>query len=176
MKSTIVIIILMLALSTLGSDCINENFLVVVNIEGISGTYSVNRGDNSFGPPTDCSTIDPSEYLSDDFSNYRNVRVTDIRVRTIGSFGANLQNGRLLVNGTEIMRYSGPWNSFNTPQSLLTSPLIDRTNLNIAYLASVLESQQPVTICGQGTLSQNVDQDGLAVEIIVFAQVDAEVE
>lgn len=175
MKAKLLPLVLLLALSTMGSDCINDPIYVVVNIEGISGVYAINRGDNTFGPPADCRFIDASDYLSDDFSNYKSFRVYDIRIRTIGNFNANVNNGRLLINGVEIMRFSGPWNSFNTPQSMVTSPLIDRSSLNIGFLVNVLANREPVEICGQGALSQPVDRDDLAIEIIVYAQADAEV-
>lgn len=175
MKIKILLIGIFIALSTMGSSCINDAFLVAINVEGISGIYHVNRGDNVFGPPEDsCRTIDPSDYLNGDYDNFEAVRIYDIRITTIGDFAGSVTSASLTANGNEILHYSGSWNAFHVPQSVLTSPLIDRSN--VLLLANAILNKERLTLCGMGTLSQDVNQDDLYVQIDVFAQVDGELK
>jgi hypothetical protein len=173
MKTKIVFMMLLVAMTTMGFDCVNDNALVSVNITGVSGTYKINPGNN---PAFDGSaTVLSSDYADLGFSNvdFNTTRIYDIRVSTIGQYGGNV-NGQVLVNGTQILSYNGSWASFNTPQSLVTSTLITRYTAGITTLVAAIRGKQNITLRGFGTVSQIPVPDGLSVKIEVFAQVDAE--
>jgi hypothetical protein len=177
MKTNVLLLVMFVVLATMGSTCVNEDFVVPINLQSISKTIPIIKGGTvSFGPTKDCITVNPSDYLNSDFSDFSDVRLYDVRVTTIGSFAGNIQNGVILVNGSAMLGYSGPWNSFNTTQSLLTSPLIDKSHLNTAVLLDAIKNKQPLTLCGQGSISQAMNVDGCAVTIEILAQVDAKVK
>jgi hypothetical protein len=164
---------LFVGLMTMGFDCVNDNALIAVNITGITGTYNINPGGTAFDGSV---TIKSSDYLNIDFGSIdlNTTRIYDIRVSTSGTFAGSV-SGQVLVNGTQILSFNGPWASFNTPQSLVTSPLFDRTNAaaGIAALVQAIRNRTDITLRGLGTTSQAVPS-GLAVRVEVFAQVDAE--
>jgi hypothetical protein len=119
-------------------------------------------------------TITANQYLDQDFSDQiQAVRIFDIKVSTIGTYSGNV-NGTATVNGVAILNYSGPWSSFNTPQSLLTSPLITRSAGGIAPLVNAITNKQTIVLCGAGSVSQVPVPDGLYVQVDVSGQVDAQ--
>ncbi|MDH3251429.1 MAG: hypothetical protein OEM41_01485 [Ignavibacteria bacterium] len=173
MNTRILLGVLLFALPTMGSDCINDGFLVSVNIEGITGRFDIRPGnDPTFGPPNDCETIAAKTYLTDDFGEYENVRVYDITVQTIGTYAGDV-NGSVLVNGRAAASYNGPWSAFNKPQSLLTSGLVTRSGTGVGELVLSVLSRRDITICGQGSVTQVPVPSGLSVIIEVLGQVDA---
>jgi hypothetical protein len=179
MKTKIVLVALFVALATMGFDCINDNFLVSVNIKGISGTYNINPGNNlSFDGST--QPIDANTYLDKDYSDeIKDVRIYDIRLSTIGAYTGNINGtAQVIVNGvsTNLLGYSGSWSTFNTPQSLLTSSFLSRSAGGVATLVKAIQNKQAVTLRGFGTLSQGPVPSGLSVKIEVFGQVDAQVK
>jgi hypothetical protein len=180
MKTKIVLMALFVALATMGFDCINDNFLVSVNIKGISGTYNINAGNNSTftgdSPPIDAST-----YLDPNYSDeIKDVRIYDIRVSTVGTYAGNINGAtaQVIVNGvaTNLLGFSGPWSTFNVPQSLLTSQLLSRSAGGITALVNAIKNKQSVTLRGFGSVSQIPVPSGLSVKIEVFGQVDAQVK
>lgn len=170
MKVKLVLGLLVVALTTMGFDCVNDNALISVNIPGLTGTFRINPGGTSFDETV---TVHSSDYLDIGFEDYNlnSLRVYDIRVSTIGSFAGNV-TGQVLINGQQLLSYNGPWNSFNTPQSLVTSTLITRNAAGVAALLSAIRNKQDVAIRGSGTVSQTVPS-GLAVQVEILAQVDA---
>ena len=174
MKVKVVLIMLFVAMLTMGFDCINENALVSVNIPGLTGTYNINAGNNAnFNGAV---AILASDYLNLGFDNINlnTTRIYDIRVSTIGSYSGNV-NAQVLVNGTLLLSINNkPWSSFNTPQSLVTSTLLTRNGAGITTLISRIKSKQDITLSTTGTVSPVPVPSGLQVKIEVLAQVDAE--
>jgi hypothetical protein len=171
MKARFILAVLLIAMTTTGSDCINDGFLVSVNVEGLNGTYAINPGNNtSFNGSV---TIAASSYLNTDFGSYENVRVYDVKVHTLGTYSGTA-NGTLEVNGVSAIGFSGSWAQFSTPQSLLTSPLITRYPGGITTLVNAVLNSQDVTLHGFGTVSTAPVPSGLSVVIEIFAQVDAQ--
>jgi len=173
MKARVVLLMLFVGLMTMGFDCVNDSALISVNITGVTGTYNINAGGTGFDESV---TIKSSDYLNVDFGtlNLNTTRIYDIRVTTLGTFAGTV-SGQVLVNGTQILAFNGPWASFNTPQSLVTSPLFDRSQAaaGIAALVQAIRNRNDITLRGLGRTSQAVPS-GLAVKVEVFAQVDAE--
>jgi hypothetical protein len=169
MKARIVLIAMVAALLTLGFSCINDNFLISVNLKGISGTYAINPGDGNFNK---CITKNSSDYLDANFSYEDTVRIYDIQVSTIGTYTGNV-NGTATVNGATILSFNGPFTYFNTPRSLLNDPKITRNPAGISALIIAIRNQQPVTLCGVGAATPGPFPAGDSVKIEVFGQIDA---
>jgi hypothetical protein len=171
MNLKLVVGLLVVALATMGFDCVNDNALISVNIPGLTGTFAINPGGTTFD---ETITVTSSEYLDVGFSdiNLNSLRVYDIRISTIGTFAGNV-NGQVLINGQQLLSYNGPWNSFNTPQSLVNSPLIGRNPAGVVALLSAIRDRRDVIIRGVGNVSQPVPS-GLSVRVEILAQVDAE--
>ncbi|HXG00589.1 MAG TPA: hypothetical protein VNL69_07375 [Bacteroidota bacterium] len=170
MKVRLVLGLLVVALTTMGFDCVNDNVLVAVNVTGLTATVNLTPGGTSFDAT---QTISASDYLDVGFEdiNLNSFRVYDIRITTIGTFAGTV-NAQVLVNGAQILSYSGPWSSFNTPQSLVSSQLITRNPAGMLTLLNAIRNRQDVQIRTTGTVSQALPS-GLAVRIEVLAQVDA---
>ncbi|MBX2992892.1 MAG: hypothetical protein KF749_17200, partial [Bacteroidetes bacterium] len=102
-----------------------------------------------------------------------NVRIYDILVSTNGTYGGNV-SGTVQVNGQQILAYSGSWAAFNTPQSLVTSPLITRNVAGLTALVNAIRNKQQITLAANGNVSQVPVPNGLSVKVQVLGQVDAE--
>ena len=68
------------------------------------------------------------------------------------------------MNGvqTRLFDYNGAWTAFNTPQSLITSPLITRNQAGVNALILAVTGRQRVTLSVAGTIgkaptTQNTD-------------------
>lgn len=173
MKTKMLYVVLVAALATSGFVCINEDLLVSVEIEGITGTYNVNPGDGTFN---DCTTISSAQYLDPDYSSIRGVRIYDIKVSTIGAYAATVSgNSRVTVNGVTILSLVGgtQWNYFSTPRSILTDPNISKNTPGILALVNAITNRQNIIICGIGSISPAPVPAGLKMKIEVFGQVDA---
>lgn len=170
---------LLIALATMGFNCINDSFDVAVNMP-IEAVFTVNAGPaGSFGGTpvtiTLSGIIDPS-YIG----KIKNVRSYDIRVSTIGTCSDSIANGFATINSKQILTFRGQWNSFNTPQSVLgSSPLVTPNPVGIQELLSTLtkfinNSSQTAVVNGGGTMIGTTVPSGLQLKIQLFAQVDAE--
>jgi hypothetical protein len=171
MKSTIILFAFLLLFSTTGADCIND-FVASINVRALEKTVSINPGNNpNFA---DCITVEAKEYLDPNFDDIKDARVYDIEVTTIGTYSGNVLNGRVMVNGVQILGYSGSWAAFNTPQSLLRSPLITRWPGGILALVNAIKNKQDIFLCGDGSVSDVPVPAGLSVKFEILAQVDAQ--
>lgn len=174
MKTNIVLIMLFVGLMTMGADCVNDNAFFSVNIQGLSGTYQVNRGDVHFGRPQDsCRTIRSSEYLDASFGTIGDVRIYDIRLTTIGNYSGTIVNAVIKVNEIAILTVTNKsWSAFSTPQSIVTSNMIARSPNGISTLIAAIRNRQSITICPEGEVSNPINQDDLYLKVEVFGQVD----
>jgi hypothetical protein len=175
-RKTALLALLVLS-TTMGAKCItvNDDALVAVNIDDITGTYAVAPGATTFGAGN-CVTKDASEYLDEDFTDIRNARLVDVKVQTSGQFPGTVTDGAITANGATVLSYSGPWNTFNTQQSLLSPATPLTTNpVGVAALIAAINAQEPVTICATGGFSQAATA-GLSLTVTAFAQVDASID
>jgi hypothetical protein len=163
-------LLLLLFVVTTAEECItvNDDAVVSVDIQNVTGTYPVTVGTTTFNS---CDTTDPDDYIDQEIADIVGARLVDIKVSTAGTYDGNLTNGSLTVNGTEIMGYSGSWSAFATPQSLLTSELLTRNPAGVTALVNAVTAGAPITVCGSGTLSPAAVA-GMSVVIEVFAQAD----
>jgi hypothetical protein len=180
-KTTYLLMALLVGLATMGFNCVNDGFVVSVNLP-LTLTFNVNNGNagsnaNFSGSATLAlkDQIDPS-YLG----NLHGARSYDLRVSTIGDFSGTVSNGVVRINGQTILTFSGPWNSFHTPQSVLgSSSLVQPNNTGIQVLLNALQQFQTnqnvsVTLDGGGTITTPYPA-GLQVQIELLSQVDAQV-
>ncbi|MFN0156559.1 MAG: hypothetical protein ACKVRP_00640 [Bacteroidota bacterium] len=180
MKMKLVLFCILISLATMGSDCINEGFIVTVDLP-LEGCYDINAGSNlSFGGSQVYVLEDEIE------STYRDdiqaARYYDIRVSVVGTYNGSV-DGVARINGIDLLDYQGNWSDFATPQSLLgSSTHITPNAAGINELISILNSlpdpgNTTVTLSSSGTLAgQNPVPSGLSVCIEVLAQVDSQVE
>jgi hypothetical protein len=163
-------VVLLLGVGTMGSTCINDPFLVAVNLQALTDTVNIAAGTTTTWSGQ--TTISAGSYLNSDFGNLQNVRIYDIRVTGVGTYSGNV-TGSVSINGTLLISFTGPWSTFNTTQSLLTSPAITRNAAGIAALRTAVLGGQAVTIAGSGTVSTS-PVPALKVIIEVLGQVDAQ--
>jgi hypothetical protein len=169
---------LALGVATLGSKCvsINDPGVFSVNVKDVTGTFNISTGTLLFGNPpgsNSCATRQASDYIDKNFDVIKGARLVDVIVNTNGQFPGNVNNGLMTINGTPLVRYSGSWNVFNTPQSLLTTALMTRDPAGVSALINAIVGQQAVTVCGSGAFTQP-SVAGMSVTVKVYAQVDVQ--
>ncbi len=173
MKVKMILMLLLVAMTTMGFECVNDDAVFSVNISGISGKYDVPQGSTAVNQTW---TFNSSQYLGGDYGTLTNVRIYDIRVTTEGTFGGTI-NGSIALNGSTVLSIvNKSWSSFASPgQSLITSSLFNRPANSAAALAAVvsaIQKGQDVTLGVNGTLSSAAPA-GLKITIEVLGQVDA---
>ena len=170
MKIGATVAVLLVVLATMGFQCINDSFLISVNLEGLTGTFTINAGTGHFDNSV---IITPSDYLDPSYTTYTGVRIYDIKVSTIGTYGGNV-NGTATVNGTPVLTFNGSFQYFNTPRSLLTDANITRNAAGLNALVNAINSRQQVTLRGFGDATPGPFPAGQQVVIEVLGQVDAQ--
>jgi hypothetical protein len=170
-----VLLTALLAFTTMGAKCIsvNDDGVIVVNIENVTGTYNITQGATLFANPNDCVTKQVSDYLDSDYGVIKGGRLVDIQYQAFGVFAGNINGGTVSVNGVQILSYSGPWSTFTTRRSLLLDTHLTRHPAGVTALLAAVENQAPIVLCVGGTFSAPAPS-GLSVVVEVFAQVDVE--
>jgi hypothetical protein len=178
MKTKAILLLLLGAFASMGSSCINENFLVAVNYP-FSTCVSIQPGPNL--AYNGSQTVVLSNYIDQSYlEKMRGARYYDIRVTTQGSYNGSVF-GEVYIEGVKLVTYNGPWSSFTTPQSILTSTLITKNDAGVATLVAKLNEfvtniHATATISNGGTLAgQSPVPSGLSVCVEILAQVDSEV-
>ena len=176
MRSTAraIALLVLLFFVTTAEDCItvNEDAVISVDIQNVTGTYPITAGTTSFNNQGDCVTKNPADYIDQELADIVGARLVDVKVQTIGTFAGNVTGGAITVNGVTLLSYTGSWAAFNTPQSLLTSQLLTRNNAGVSELVDAVVTQSPIRVCASGAFSQATPA-GLSVRVDVFAQADA---
>jgi hypothetical protein len=189
MKAKLLLLVLLVALMTNGSSCINQGFIVPVNLN-INPCYNINAG--PAGPFGGVQTVYPVNLIDQSFQdNIKGARYYDIQVTANGTYSGNVSgvvyvslNGGaeqplLLVGGGTAHNTAVPYASFNTPQSLLgTSPYVGTSAGGVAILTNALNqiatnSNTYITLRAAGTVSGATVPSGLSVCITILAQADA---
>jgi hypothetical protein len=172
------VLALFLGIATLGATCIsiNDPGVFSLNVKNVTGTYSIQPGVTQFGNPpgsNSCTTQNASDYIDENFDVIKGARLVDVIVTTNGQFAGNVSNGLMTINGTTLLTYNGSWNAFNTPQSLLTTTLMQRNAAGVAALINAITNRQTVTLCARGSFDR-ASVGNLSVSVDVFAQVDVQ--
>ena len=181
MKTKTLLLLLLGILATTGSTCINENFLVSVNLP-ISACFAINPGvSTSYDGTVAIKLADEIDVSYID--NIQTVRYYDIRVSNQGTYADSVVNGRAFINNILLLTYAGKWSDFATPQSLLqNSTLIQTQAAGLNELVRALNQfkTDPATTIylrstGRLTGAPPVPS-GLSVCVDILAQVDAKVQ
>ncbi len=185
MKAKIVLVAVLLTLSTLGSSCIREGFLIPVNLT-IDQCYPLSQG--PAGPFNMVYTIALSPLVDASVRNdVRAVRFYDMKISTTGSY-SGIVAAQVYVNNVLLASIGGPpnnatavpWSTFSTPQSLLgSSPFITATSDGITVLVSALnqlaQNENPsLTLRATGVTAGDGLPAGLSVCLEILAQADVE--
>jgi hypothetical protein len=183
MKTKALLLLLIGILATTGSTCIQDGFLVSVNVP-IKATFPINAGPNLVFSGS--QTIKLSDLIDASYvDNLKNVRYFDVRISTTGTY-----NGTVFVtgsiDGSELIKTKNtptPWSDLATPQSLLGgSTKFDFQTAGLTQLMVKLNQfksnpNTTVTLSANGTLSgQTPVPSGLALVVEIFAQADSEVK
>lgn len=89
---------------------------------------------------------------------------------TTGPDLGTISNGEVTVNGVRALRYSGTWAAFQTPQSLLTSPLIQRDTAGLKVLINAVLNKQLITLGSTGSVSAASVPQGCSLCIEAYVQ------
>ena len=180
MKTKILLVFLLGILATTGSTCINDGFLVSVNLP-MEMCIAVKPGpDPTFGGSQTIKLADQvdASYLE----KIKNARFYDLKVHVTGTYTGTIYNGKFYVNGKKLLDFAGAWTNFTTPQSLVGgSTFVTRDTTGLKELVAVLNQfkTQPntaVTLSGDGVLGTTPVPSGLSLCVEIFAQVDADVK
>jgi hypothetical protein len=186
MKTKVLLWLLLFGiLATTGSTCINDGFLVAVNLP-IQACFTIKPGSTLSWTPSDpgqpvvihlADQIDAS-YLN----NIKNVRYYDLKVSVMGTYTGSM-SGIAYINNIPLLTYSGQWSDFSTPQSLLggsthiTSQVAGVTELVRVLNLFTSNSAITVSLASSGSLSgQSPVPPGLSFCLEILAQGDAEVK
>lgn len=184
MKMKLVLAALLIVLLNTGSSCINDGFLVAVNLP-ISHTWSINGGNTTTfnGGITQVALANQIDESYRD--KVKGARYYDIRVSVGGTYSGNV-TGTAYIGTTQssrvpLLTFSGSWADFQTPQSLLgSSSHIAPQGAGVALLVSQLNAfatnnSVVVYLSADGSLSQPPVPNGLTLTVEILAQVDAQV-
>jgi hypothetical protein len=133
MKPGIVFAVTMVAvaLSTMGSDCVNDPWIVSVDLDPLGACYGVNTGDGSWNDASDPIVI--NDLIDDTFEeDVTGFRLYDIRVRLTDNYPDGTVGGSVSYSfdsgaTTELLTFSGPSSAFKgegvsvlDPQGVIT--------------------------------------------------------
>ncbi len=174
---TVVLFGLTAALLTMGFNCVNDPFMLSVNLP-ISATVNVDQGTTAFN---ESKTVTLNDQFDQSYANkFKSYRIYDLRISTIGDFSGSF-SGNVYIDNTVILTVTNKaWNDFHTPQSVTgSSNLVQQNAAGVAVLVNKLAQIQNgqtvvATLKTTGTISPAATS-GLQVQIELLAQLDAEV-
>lgn len=182
MKMKVLLSLLLVFLVTTGETCINDGFLVAVNVPIVQRLAIRSGPDLSFSSDT---TVHPKDYIDPSYlSQIQNVRVYDVRVYVEGTYNGRVNNGVARVNNVTLITFAGEWANFKTPQSLTNGssyivPNPAGVTTFLAALNNFKANPQTATVRvgGSGVLSgQSPVPAGLSIVIEIWGQLDAQVK
>jgi hypothetical protein len=184
---SILLVGLMAVLGTTGFNCINDGFLVSVNLP-VSAEFAINGGGNTI-VATQGQVVDvqlSSQIDQGYVGKMKAVRMYDIRLTTIGTYSGAI-TGTLVImpkNGASftLADINGNWADFNAGKSVFQNQqaiqihkpvLITVQNLQNLLNQFITNNALVVTLGANGTSSSTLPQ-GLRLRIEVLAQVDVD--
>jgi len=184
MKTKVFLVFLLGILATTGSDCINDGFLVAVNLD-IPACYAIKSGPNPSWTTSDPGPVIVrlSDQIDESYLNkIKNARFYDLKVSVKGTFNGSV-SGTAYINNIPLLTFNGAWSDFATAQSLLGNSTHVTSQANgITELVRVLNlfktnTAQTVSLSSNGSLADQLPvPEGLSVCLEILAQVDAEVQ
>lgn len=147
--TTLILTMLMVTLLTMGSSCVNEGFVIAVNVPiSKCNTFTANSNSYDSGP----QSVDLASIVGESFSGkLSQARLYDIKLTYIGPYTGNV-SGSVYIGATKVVDYAGPASSFVGGRSLLTSPTLF-SNLNAAPLLTALATRPLPVVTIRNTAS-----------------------
>lgn len=181
MKRTLVFVALLVALTTMGFECINDPLVVAINLDPISGCWAVNTGNGSFndteGPLVIKDYIDPSYK-----DKIKALRIYDIIVRVSGPYPTGVVTGDGYFTfdaGTErrLLGFSGQYAAYANGVSLLNpGGLVTYDPVGLAALIAAFSNinnlPQQVVLRGAGSGPAVTQNFNLCMELKFQADAD----
>jgi len=177
------IIIVAVALSTMGSDCVNSPFTVSINLDPIAGCYDINPGDGMWDDSSPVIVI--SDLIDDEFEeDILGFRLFDIKVKATdnypdgtvsGSVSYSLDGGPvnpLLSFSGQSSQFKGEGVSLLDPMGLIT---YDQAFLNALVTALNDPNFRPQTVMLLSSGSGPLVPVGVQVCVDVYIQADGQV-
>lgn len=178
MKSKLVLFLLLVFLTTVGADCVNDPIVVALAVDPIKGCYPVNTGNGSFSGTT---TVTLKDLIPSDFRDkLKGIRVYDVSVKVEGPYPSGNVSGNGYVrfdSGPElhVLSFSGQYSAFANGVSLLNSGgLITPASGFRQFLSQISDLNNlptQATLRGQG--SGPAATQSFSVCIIISLQADA---
>ena len=104
-KTLFILCAMTVALSVMGSECVNSPFIVAVNLDAMSSCFDINPGDGTWNDTSD--TIIIQDLIDDNFQDdITGFRLYDIRVKVTDGYPAGFVSGSV--------SYSFNFGPFNT--------------------------------------------------------------
>lgn len=177
MKPWLILGVLLVALMTTGSSCINESFIIPVNIP-LQKDYTTNPGGSWNASEVFVIYDEIPASLNDDIVGSR---LVDIQVQALNPPATAVVSGTASVNGTPAVSFSGTGAQFASPVSVLNPgvpALITQNQAGIDRLIQVLDAfllnpeSTTVTLSSSGTVTPAVASQ--TIRIIITVQADAQ--
>lgn len=180
MKMKLLLAGLLIVLLNTGSSCINDGFLVAVNLP-ISQTWAINPSTTNATFSGSRTAVALANQIDESYRDkIKNARYYDIRVSVGGDYSGSVA-GTANINGTPLFTFDGTWAQLHTPQSLLgSSARIHPQTAGVNVLVNALNAfsnnnSVVVNLDATGTMSQLPIPSGLTLTVEILAQVDAQV-
>ena len=174
MHTRMIIAALLVALTTMGFDCFNDDPEVAINLDPFNQCYFVNTGtSHDYGG----STVIDSKTLYDQSYTLTGAGLYDLTVQTVGTDLGTVTSGTVTFSvgsgpPIQLATYSGTWTDFSSPQSVLTSPHVQLISTGILMLAQAVVDKDSVTLTGAGTI-QTIPPTSTESSVCVNAFVQA---
>lgn len=160
MKTKLLFVALFVALTTMGPDCINDPIIVAVNLDPVTGCWTVNTGNGAFN---DSTTINVDLEIKNNIDeSYRDkilkLRIYDIIVRVAGPYPTGPVSGdgyfRLPTGGgIHLLHFTGQYADYGAGVSLFDPTHITPDNAGVQALVNAFSdiNNLPQTITLRGT-------------------------
>jgi len=185
MRAVLLVVAFFVALATMGSSCLYDEFVITANAT-VEETFPINPGTTTSGSGTESATVVnllPGSLNSEDIENINNY---DLTVFVAGTYGGRV-NGTIEVssNGATYTLYatlsSAPWDSLKAPQSALagsdylTINPAGKAALEAALNAFKTNDQATVWVRFNWGVSASPIPAGLSVTVRLLSQISFKV-
>ena len=183
-RNTLFAAAIVILLTSIGASCVNDDFLVVLNLSPIVGKYRIPAGDDTTFAGMIVVRLD-SLVAPQYTSSLKRGRVYDMKIRVEGEYAGTVSCLTQVRVGTgstnNLVRFpasgSTSWSNFRNSQSLLgVSPYLAPDPAVINQLLHALTSVPlpTITLIATGHLNVAPVPDNLYVVVEVYLQADAE--
>ena len=175
MKTRFLAFVVVAALPLMAFNCITDSFTIALNLKPFNGTYNLISGSNTtYGGSF---TVNPSSLYDSQKYTLDGASVYDIRISTAGTPDLGTVRGVITITSSlvtkQLLTYGGTsvkWSNFYTPQSLITSPYIQRTQEGVDSLVSWVVQGKSITFTVSGTVASAPATSGYSITSTAYVQ------